>query len=72
MPKEKQQKDERELLAEISAKLDRVIGLLATAGKELDEKIEVLRGLGLEWNVVGPLVGLNADAARMRMSKKSR
>jgi hypothetical protein len=63
-----EQKTERELLGEISSKLDRVVGLLATAGKEAGDQIRILRYVGFDWNEIGQFVGLKPDAARMRFN----
>jgi hypothetical protein len=56
------------LLAEISAKLDKVVGFLAIEGRDQSGQIRILRGLGFEWNEIGMMVGLSADAARMRFN----
>jgi hypothetical protein len=61
-------KTELQLLKEISAKLDRLAGFLAIAGRAESEQIKILRGLNFEWGEIGAMVGLKADAARMRFS----
>src|SRR5712671_6747993 len=58
--------DERQLLQEISAKLDKVVGCLAIIGKDQNEQITTLRNLSFDWPFIGTIVGLNSDAARMR------
>jgi len=63
-------KTEREILAEMSGKLDRLIGLFATQGKTQDEQIRILRGMGFDWNFIGAASGLKPDAARKRLEKK--
>ena len=62
------EKTERQLLQEISAKMDKVIGSVAIIGREKNEQIKILRSLGFEWNDIGILVGLEADAARKRLN----
>ena len=68
--KDKAEMTERGLLEEISSKLDQLVGLLACQGKDLDTQIRVLRGFGFDWPFIGLIVGLEADAARMRFSRK--
>lgn len=60
------EKSERELLGEVSEKLDKVVALLAVNGKTQDEQIAILRSFNHDWNFIGTLTGLSADAARMR------
>lgn len=60
-------KSERELLEEISRKLDKVIGGLAIMGKGQNDQIRVFRSLNLDWGDIGNMVGLNPDAARKRL-----
>ena len=61
-------KTERQLLADISARLDKVVGFLAIAGRDQNDQIKILRGLDFDWNDIGAMVGLKADAARMRVN----
>ena len=68
--KEKNEKSERELLAEVSDKLDKVIALLAVNGKSENEQISILKELGHDWKFIGTLTGLEPDTARMRHSAK--
>jgi hypothetical protein len=63
-----EQKTEFQLLAEISSKLDRVIGLLAISGRDQNDQIRILKGLGFEWGEIGTMVGLKGDAARKRLN----
>jgi hypothetical protein len=62
---------DRDLLAEISGKIDRMIGLLATQGREKNEQIRVLRKLGFDWKTIGDMTGVNEHAGRMRHSRRS-
>lgn len=62
-------KTERELLAEISEKLDRLIALFATQGKTEDQQIHALRGMGFDWKFIGSLVGLKPATARKRYER---
>lgn len=63
---------DNQLLHQISNKLDEIIALLLIQGREQDEQIRLLRDRGHDWKQIGSLVGLSADAARKRMSSKSR
>lgn len=58
-----------ELLTEISKKMDMVVGMLATSGKTQEEQIRILRDLQHDWPTIGRMVGMNADAARIRYSR---
>ena len=62
-------KSERELLADISAKLDRLIAVTAIAGREAAEHPELLIGLGLDAKVVAELTGLTINAITIRKSR---
>ena len=63
-------KSEKELLKEISNKLDQIIAVLATQGKSVDIQIEILHGFGWKWDEVGKFVGLTGLAAQKRHSRK--
>jgi hypothetical protein len=63
------EKNERELLEDISGKLDRLIAVMATQGRAQDEQIRILRNLGYDWKFIGATTGLKADAARIRYSR---
>jgi hypothetical protein len=63
------EKIERDILEEISGKLDRVIAIIATQGRDQDGQIRVLRNLGYDWKFIGAATGLNADAARFRYTR---
>jgi len=47
------------------------MSLIAIHGKDTDIQINVLRGFGWEWEEIGKLVGLKADAARKRYERKN-
>lgn len=70
--KGKGEKTEKELLQEISGKLDQLVGLVACQGKDLETQIRVLRGFRFDWPLVGLVVGLEADAARKRFSRSKK
>ena len=53
-------KSERDLLADISAKLDRVAALIAIQGKEQDVQIRILSKLGIPSSAIGVLMDRNA------------
>jgi len=63
-----EQKTERQLLEEISNKMNTLIGSVAIAGRELNEQIKILKALNFDWTDIGMHVGLTADAARMRFN----
>ena len=63
---------ERQLLEDISVKLDKLIGFAAISGRDQTSQIEVLRGLGFEWGDIGIMVGLKADAARKRLESRAK
>ena len=61
---------ELEYLGEISAKLDTVIGLLAMAGKDRDQKIVILSSLGFNARKIGVLVGMSTEAVKKHNQRK--
>ena len=63
-------KSEKELLEEISNKLDQIIAVLATQGKNPDTQIDILHGFGWDWDTIGKFVGMKGNAARMRHTRK--
>jgi len=67
-------KSERELLEEISAKLDRVIALMAIQGVEETEKLRRLNAMGLDHQTIGSVTGLrpNTVAVRLFRMRKAR
>jgi len=68
----KKEKSEKELLEEISGKLDKLIGILAIQGKNEDDTIKILKKLGFTSEETGTLVGLTDAAVRMRKSWKEK
>lgn len=60
------------VLAEISAKLDRVVAVLAAQGKERDRQIEILTAAGCDSAFVGAVVGMSASAVRMAQTRARR
>jgi len=74
MTSKKQEKSERELLEEISKKLDKVVAVLAVQDKNLnvDSKIIILKNAGLESKDIGPFVGLSGSAVRDRKGWKKK
>lgn len=65
-------RSEQELLGEISAKLDKVIAVLAVQGKERDHQIEALAAAGFDSAFIGRLVGLTPGAVRTWFSRRRR
>lgn len=65
-------KREIQLLTEISRKLDQLIGIHAIQGREQDEQIEILRGMGLNWDFVCGVVGLKPAAAKKRLQRRNK
>lgn len=62
-------KTERQLLEDISEKLDRLIGIIAIQGKTQEQQIAVLSGLGFSSATVGALVGMKPATVRKRKSR---
>jgi hypothetical protein len=65
-------KSEREFLAEISRKIDRLIGVLSIQGKDVDAQIDILTKLGFKSREIGPLVGQHPDSVRRARSRKKK
>ncbi len=65
-------KSEQELLAEISMKLDRLIGLSATQGRSVAQQLAILKGMGYDWGSIGLVVGMTANAARKCHTRHSK
>lgn len=61
---------EAALLREISAKLDRVVAVLAAQGKEKDKQVDILAAAGCDSNFIGVVVGMTGGAVRMRLSRQ--
>lgn len=60
-------KTERELLAEISAKLDRIIALMATIGVDEEEKVARLHTMGLDQRTIASVTGLRPNTVAVRL-----
>ncbi len=56
-----------ELLSEISAKLDRVLALMAIQGVEEAEKVGRLRDMGLDHRTIASVTGLSPNAVAVRL-----
>ncbi|MCV0400164.1 MAG: hypothetical protein K5785_09265 [Nitrosarchaeum sp.] len=66
----KKEKSEKELLSEISLKLDKVIGILASSSiKESKDKIPLLKNLGLTIEDTVNITGLTIDVVKKERSK---
>lgn len=63
-PRALRPRSELELLSEISAKLDRVIAVLAAQGKDRDTQVAILAAAGCESTFVGRIVGITPGAVR--------
>jgi hypothetical protein len=55
-----------DLLKGIRERLDLLFLVVATKGSDIDETIALLRGRGLDWESVGLITGMSANAARLR------
>lgn len=64
--------NEQQVLMDISEKLDRLIGLSATQGREKDQQIAILKGMGYDWKFIGLAVGLKPDTAKKRYQRCSK
>jgi hypothetical protein len=58
-----------DVLLRIEQALLRLGEMVATSGRDQDSQIAALRSLGHDWPRIGELVGLKANAARMRLSR---
>ena len=65
-------KNEQQVLVDISEKLDRLIGLSVTQGRDEDQQIAILRGMGYDWKFIGLVVGLKPDTAKQRHHRCSK
>jgi hypothetical protein len=61
---------ELELLAEISAKLDNMIAVLAAQGKDRDTQIDILSTAGCDSAFIGSVIGITAGAVRKYQSRR--
>ncbi len=66
------ERTERDLLAEISAKLDRLMGVMAIQGKDQDAQVNTLHALGFDSKTIGAMVGLSDSAVRGRKFRRKR
>lgn len=66
----KRARTEVELLTEISAKLDRVVAVLAAQGKDRATQIDVLSSAGCDSAFIGTLLGITAGAVRKHQSRR--
>jgi len=65
------EKNERELLEEINAKLEKILGVLAIQNiKDVDSKIKILKNLRLSSGEIGTLLGL--ENVRVRKGWKGK
>lgn len=55
---------EAQLLSEISRKLDRVVAVLVTQGKDKDRQVEILALAGCDSAFIGSVIGLAAGRVR--------
>jgi hypothetical protein len=67
-----EQRTQIQVLESIERKLDVLVSVALMQGKSQDDQIAFLRDRGMDWATVGSLVGLKADAARMRVSGKGK
>ena len=66
-------KSEREVLEEISGKLDRVLGIMAVRDLEDDtEKVARLRDLNLDNATIAAVTGLTKNAVAIRLTRMKR
>ena len=66
-------KSEKGILHDISAKIDKMIGLLSIQGKSKEDQIKVLVGLDFSNSMIGTLTGLpkgTVDSIRARLKKR--
>ena len=66
------ERTERVLLAEISAKLDRLMGVMPIQGKDQNAQVNTLYALGFDSKTIGALVGLSDSAVRVRKFRRKR
>jgi len=67
----KNKKSEKELLEEISTKLDKLMGILAIQGKKEDEQIQILKKLGFPAVEIEKLLGVKGRLRDKKGWKKS-
>jgi len=62
--KKQKEKSEKEILQEISEKLDKIIGLIATQNKPRIEQLKILDGLGFSSVNIGKMLGIHDGTVR--------
>ncbi len=62
----------RELLAEIKGKLDILVALTATAGKDVDAQIDLLTLLGYGPSFIARIIGLAPNTITKRNSRRKK
>ncbi len=64
----KEEKSEKDLLEEISGKLDKLIAIISVSnlGSDVDAKIKFLKNLGWDSIEIGPFVNLSSSRVRER------
>lgn len=71
----KNEKTEKDVLMEISQKLDRLIGILAIQDKDRDDKISILVSLGFSNSEISKLIGVpkgTVDSIRAKRKKENK
>lgn len=63
------QATEAKLLKEISEKLDRLIAVTAIAGKDEDERANLLINLGIDARIISSITGLTTNAVAIRKTR---
>jgi len=70
MTNKKKEKTEKELLIEISQKLDKIIGILACSSiKEPKDKVPLLKNLGFTIEDTANITGLTINVVKKERSK---
>lgn len=66
------EKTEKDLLEEISARLNQLVGLVAVQGKSEDDQIRILTELGFDSTTSGSFLGIPPGTIRRRRSQTRR
>jgi hypothetical protein len=66
------QRSDLEIFESMDRKLDKIVGLLAIQGKEIDDQLRILFSLELESTVIAALVGVTPGYARTWKSRHTR
>lgn len=66
------EKSDVELLSEISSKLDYLIALMATQGKERDDQVKILVGQGFSNSIIAKLLGIPKGTVDMIRARKKK